>query len=83
MDFLINLLTDPKVLSLLSLPTICMSILGYMLYKLFLRYDHLQEVRIEENKKMLEEYTKLCNDINKTLDTLLRVMGKCNNGGSK
>lgn len=83
MDFIIQLLTDPKILSLLSLPTICMLVLGFALYKLFQKYDKLQNLRVDEARKMNEEYNQLVSDINKTLDTVLRVINHNGNGGSK
>ena len=83
MDFIVNLLTDPKVLSLLSLPTICMIGLAYALYLLFQKYDKLQEQRLNEAKEMVEHYNALAQDVNKTLDLLIKVSGKNGNGGTK
>ena len=84
MEFLISLLTDPKVLSLLSLPTICMLVLAYALYKMFQKYDALQELRIKETKEMNHEYVQLSQDLNKTLDGVLKVVASKNsNGGGK
>lgn len=84
MEFLINLLTDPKMLSVLSLPTIAIGVLSYALYRLFQKYDRLQETRNRESKEMNNEYIQLSNDINKTLDAVLKVIGNRNgNGGTK
>ncbi len=81
MEFLLNLLTDPKVLSVLSLPTACLFALSFALYKLFQKYDALQEQRLNEWKGMVDDYNHLAKDINQTLDTLLKVIG--NNKGNK
>jgi hypothetical protein len=84
MEFLINLLTDPKVLSVLSLPTIVIGALSFALYKLFQKYDRLQEQRLHEWKSMVDDYNHLAKDINNTLDLLIKLSGNKNgNGGSK
>ena len=83
MDFLINLLTDPKMLSVLSLPTICIGALSFALWKLFQKYDALQEQRLQEWKGMVDDYNHLAKDINNTLDLLIKLSGKNGNGGSK
>jgi len=81
MEFLLNLLTDPKMLSLMSLPTITILALAIALYKLFQKYDRLQEQRLHEWKSMVDDYNHLTKDINNTLDLLIKLSGK--NGGSK
>jgi len=84
MEFLLNLLTDPKMLSMLSLPTIAIVALSYALYKLFQKYDRLQEQRLHEWKSMVDDYNHLAKDINNTLDLLIKLSGNKNgNGGSK
>lgn len=80
MEFLVNLLTDPKILSILSLPTICLVGLAYALYSLFQKYDRLQEQRLRECKDMVDHYNTLAQDINKTLDLLIKLSGKNGNG---
>ena len=82
MEFLLNLLTDPKMLSVLSLPTIAIGILSYMLYKLFQKYDRLQDQRLHEWKSMVDEYNHLAKDVNQTLDLLIKLSGK-NGTGTK
>ena len=77
------MLTDPKMLSVLSLPTIAIGALSYALYKLFQKYDRLQEQRLQEWKGMVDDYNKLAKDINQTLDLLIKLSGKNSNGGSK
>jgi hypothetical protein len=78
MEFLLNLLTDPKMLSVLTFPTVAIMVLTFALYKLFQKYDRLQEQRLHEWKSMVEDYNHLAKDVNQTLDTLLKVMGKKN-----
>lgn len=82
MDILLQLLTDPKILGILTLPVVCMVIEAFAIWKLFVLYSKLQEARLSEWKSMVEDYNKLCNDVNQTLDTLLKVIGK-NNGTGK
>lgn len=83
MDFLISLFTDPRLLSILSLPVICMGVEAYVIYRLFNLYKNLQEARLNEWKGMVEDYNKLCSDVNSTLDLLIKLSGKNNNGGAK
>lgn len=84
MDFIIDLLSNPKVWSILTPAGIVTIVLGYALYKLFEKYDKLQEQRLAEWKSMVEDYNNLAKDVNKTLDTLLRVIvTKNGNGGTK
>jgi hypothetical protein len=84
MELLVDLLTSPKLWAIITPAGMVTAILGYALYKMFLRYDKLQEQRISEWKQMREEYTHLCTEVNKTLDTVLKVIGNRNsNGGSK
>jgi hypothetical protein len=76
MEVLLNLLTDPKVISVLSLPTACIFALSFALYKLFQKYDALQERRLNEWKGMVDDYNHLAKDINNTLDLLIKLNGK-------
>jgi len=71
------------MLSMLSLPTICIIALSYALYKLFQKYDRLQEQRLNEWKGMVDDYNSLAKDINNTLDLLIKLSGKNGTGGSK
>lgn len=71
------------MLSVLSLPTIAIGVLSYALYRLFKKYDSLQEARLHEWKLMNEDYMKLAKDVNQTLDLLIKLSGKNGNGGSK
>lgn len=84
MDFLISLLTDPKILGVLTLPVVCMGIEAYAIWKLFSLYTKLQEARLAEWQSMVNDYNKLCSDVNSTLDLLIKLSGKNNgNGGTK
>lgn len=83
MDFLISLLTDPKILGILTLPVICMIVEAYVIWRLFGLYTKLQEQRLTEWKEMVENYNHLAKDVNQTLDILLKTMGKNNGTGTK
>jgi hypothetical protein len=80
MDFLLNLLTDPKVLGVLTLPVMCMIVEAYAIYKLFSMYTKLQEQRLAEWQGMVTNYNNLTKDINNTLDLLIKLGGKNGNG---
>lgn len=83
MELLSAVLTDPKLWSILTPAGILVIILGYTIWKLFRLYSDLQEKRIAEFKEMNREYTALANEINRTLDTVLKLIGNKSNGGSK
>lgn len=83
MELLVSLLSDPKLWSVLSLPMVCILVEGMCIYKLFQKYDALQEQRLKEWSDMVNDYNKLCNDINGTLDLLIKVSGKNNGTGTK
>lgn len=80
MDFLISLLTDPKILGILTLPVICMIVEAYVIWRLFGLYTKLQEQRLTEWKEMVENYNHLAKDVNNTLDLLIKLSGKNGNG---
>lgn len=80
MDFLIGLITNPRILGILTLPVVCMGVLTYAVWKLFSLYTKLQEQRLNEWKSMVEDYNKLCQDVNNTLDLLIKLSGKNGNG---
>ena len=82
MEILTQLLTDPKIWQILSPAGIVVTVLGYVIYKMFLRYDKLQELRVADIKQFNSEYQQLAKDVNSTLDLLVKLTGK-NNGGSK
>ena len=76
METLINFITDPKIISLLTVPIVAMVVESYAIYKLFQKYSDLQEKRIAEWKQMNTEYIQLSTEINRTLDTVLKLIGK-------
>ena len=80
METLLNLLTDPKILGMLTVPIICMGVEGFVIYKLFKLYNALQESRLTEWKNMVDDYNHLTKDINNTLDLLIKLSGKSGNG---
>ena len=81
---LLTLLLDPKFISIVGPLGIIAVVEGYAIYKLFNNHEKLQEARLTEWKSLVEDYNKLCSDVNKTLDTLLKIVGNKNgNGGSK
>jgi hypothetical protein len=79
---ILELLLNPKVLSILGPVGLWAILASFALYKLGKRYDDIQETRIKETKEMQKEYYELANDIEKTLNTLLAVIGK-RNGNSE
>jgi len=80
---LIELLFNPKVLSILGPLGLWAILASFALYKVCRRYDDIQETRIKETKEMQKEYFELAHDIEKMLNTLLAVVGKRNgNSGS-
>lgn len=83
MDIITSILGNPKLWSILTPAGVVTIVLGFALYKLFDKYDKLQEQRLAEWKSMVEDYNNLAKDVNKTLDTLLRVIVTKGNGGAK
>lgn len=82
MELLINFLTDPKIISLLTVPIVAMIAEAYVIVKLFKKYTELQEDRFKEAIEMNKEYIHLSNEINKTLDLVVKLNSR-SNGGSK
>jgi hypothetical protein len=80
MDILLQLLTDPKVLGILTLPVVCMVVEAYVIWKLFKLYSDLQEKRHTEVTKINDDYINLSNEVNKTLDLVVRLVGNKRNG---
>jgi uncharacterized protein YdbL (DUF1318 family) len=84
MELLADLLTNPHLWSIITPAGLVMAILGYALYRLFQKYDRLQEQRVTDIKKFNEEYQQLAKDVNATLDLLIKLTGSKNgNGGNK
>jgi hypothetical protein len=79
-DTLIELLSSIKVIGPLG---VVAAIEAYAIYNLFNRLEDLQQKRLDDYEKMKDEYTQLSQDINRTLDTVLKVIGRKNgNGGN-
>jgi hypothetical protein len=77
---LLKLLLDIRVISVIG-PLGAVAIAeGYALYKIFKLYNLIQEKRILEWKEMKDEYVKLSSDLDKTLEAVLKVIGKNRNG---
>jgi len=83
MELLADLITNPRLWSIITPAGLVTAILGYALYKMFVKYDRLQNLRIEDIKKFNDEYQTLTKDVNQTLDTLLKVIGNRNGNGGK
>ncbi len=80
---LLKLLLDIRVISVIGPLGVVAIAEGYALYKMFKKYDELQEKRISEWKSMKEDYTQLSGDINRTLELLIKMLPKRNgNGGN-
>lgn len=79
---LLKLLLDPKVLSVITPAGVLVGALVWGLYRMAQKYDELQEKRIAEWKQMNDEYTELTTDINKTLDLLIKTVGRKNGNGN-
>lgn len=83
MELLSDLLLNPRLWSIITPAGLVTAVLGYALYRMFVRYDKLQEQRLSEWKNMVDDYNHLAKDINNTLDLLIKLSGKNGNGGSK
>lgn len=82
METLIDFFTNPKILSLLTVPIVAMIAEAYVIVKLFNKLTKLQEERFKEAIEMNKEYIHLSNEINKTLDLVVKLNSR-SNGGSK
>jgi len=78
---LLTMLLDPKFISIVGPLGVIAVVEGYAIYKLFKIYNDLQEKRIDEWKKMNEEYQSLSTEITKTLDLVVKLSGKRNGNG--
>lgn len=82
MEIITQLLSEPRIWSLLSVPVGCMLVEAWVIYQLFNKYDHLQEARLLDIKKLNDDYVHLATEINNTLDIVLKLIGKrTDNGG--
>jgi len=78
-DTLLELLGSIKVIGPIGVIAL---IEMWAIYSLFNRLQDLQDKRLQDYEKMKDEYTQLSQDINRTLDTVLKVMGKKNGNGN-
>jgi hypothetical protein len=76
-DFLADLLNNIKIIGPLG---VVAAIESYAIYTLFNKLEALQEQRLNDWKTMRDEYTQLSKDINNTLDAILKMFGRKNNG---
>lgn len=79
MDLLIDLLNNIKIIGPLGIVA-CVE--AYAIYVLFNKLEEAQEQRLNDWKQMRDEYTKLSEGINSTLDTVLKIIGRKNGNGS-
>jgi hypothetical protein len=78
-DFLLDLLNNIKIIGPLG---IAAAVEAYVIYNLFNRLEDLQDKRLNDWQKMTEEYNQLSQDINKTLDAILKMFGRKNGDGN-
>lgn len=77
MDLLLDILNNIKVIGPLGVVA-CVE--AYAIYSLFNKLEEAQEQRLNDWKQMKDEYNQLSSDINKTLDAILKMFGRKNNG---
>lgn len=80
METLLSLLTDPKILALLSPFGIFAVVEGIVIYKLYQKVDELQEKRLEDAVQMNKDWIQLSQDVTKTLDLVVKIAGNKRNG---
>lgn len=79
MDTLLELLGSIKVIGPIGVIAL---IEMWAIYSLFNRLEDLQEKRLQDWQSMKDEYTALSKEVNSTLDTVLKVLGKKNGNGN-
>lgn len=77
MDTIIELLSSIKIIGPIGVVAL---LEAWAIYSLFNRLEDLQEKRLQDWKDMKDEYTKLSESINSTLDTVLKIIGRKNGG---
>jgi len=87
MTELISILLNPKVIAIIGPAGAILLGVAIVMYRLAMqfikKYEEVQEKRITEAQAMQKEYFELANDWEKTLNAVLRALGKKNsNGGS-
>jgi cbb3-type cytochrome oxidase subunit 3 len=75
MDWLSVIMT-PQFIGILGPFGVLFLAVCWVLYKFAKRYDAIQEKRIAEAQAMQKEYLQLTDDINKTLNMLMRAVKK-------
>ena len=79
MDTIIELLNSVKVIGPLGVVAV---IEAWAIYSLFNKLEEIQEKRLQDWQTMKDEYTQLSQDINKTLDVLIKTLGRKNGNGN-
>jgi len=79
MDTLLEILTSLKIWGPLG---VISAVEAWALYALFNRLEDLQERRLQDWQKMKDEYAQLSEDINKTLDVLIKTVSRKNGNGN-
>jgi hypothetical protein len=81
-DTLLTILTDPKFLTIVGPLGVIAIVEGWAIYKLFSLYKESLEKRLSDWQQVKDEYTQLSNDLNKTLDVLIKTVGRKNGNGN-
>ena len=79
---LLQLLLDPRVIGVIGPLGVIAIAEGVALYKMFKVVLDTQEKRLNEWKEIKDEYVQLSNDLNKTLDMLIKMLPKRNGNGN-
>ena len=79
MDLLLDLLNNIKIIGPLGVVA-CVE--AYAIYNLFSRLEESQEKRLQDWQTMNKDYQDLSNEINKTLDAILKMFGRKNGSGN-
>ena len=80
MDTFLELLSSIKIVGPVGIIAI---VEGWVIYKLFFLYKDSLEKRLQDWETMNKDYQDLSNQINSTLDTVLKVFGRKNDNGSR
>jgi predicted PurR-regulated permease PerM len=78
-DTIIELLNSVKIIGPLGVVAV---IEAWAIYSLFNKLEEIQEKRLQDWQQMKDEYTQLSSDINKTLDVLIKTLGRKNGNGN-
>ncbi len=89
MEIITALLASPKILAVLGVTGTVLLGIAFIFYRLFIKflgkYEDVQEIRIKEAQENTKDYFELSNELQKTMDILIRTVSRKNggNGGSK